>query len=197
MVDQDTPRASTEDRQKAIAAAARMLIAERGFEGLRTRDIADHVGINIATLHYHVPTKQALIRLVAQSLREDFQAQHARRPREGLDATSRLELEFADFRELFETDQQLLVVMAELGARARRDDEVAAEIVPMHAGWAGQLAALLAEGRDDGSFHRHIDPAAAATIVIGAMTTCLRQPVRALDHLDAVFAQLRRAIIRT
>ncbi|RST87451.1 TetR/AcrR family transcriptional regulator [Aquibium carbonis] len=197
MVDQDTARASTEDRQKAIADAARVLIAERGFEGLRTRDIADRVGINIATLHYHVPTKQALIRLVAQSLREDFQAQHARRPRQGLDARSRLELEFADFRELFETDRQLLVVMAELGARARRDAEVAAEIVPLHATWNGQIAALLAEGRDDGSFHADIDPAALATIVIGAMTACLRHPVRAPDHLDAVFAQLRRAIIRT
>ncbi len=197
MVDHDITRASTENRQKAIAGAARALIAERGFEGLRTRDIADRVGINIATLHYHVPTKQALVRLVAQSLREDFIVQHTRRPREGLDAVARLELEFADFRELFETQRQLLAVMTELALRATRDDEVAAEIVPMQAGWHGQIAALLADGRADGSFHPDIDPAAAATVVIGAMTACLRQPARTLDHLDSVFAQLRRAIIRT
>ena len=197
MIDQDVPRASTESRQKAIAAAARALIAERGFEGLRTRDIAERVGINIATLHYHVPTKQALVRLMAQSLREDFVAQHARRPREGLGAAARLELEFADFRELFETEQQLLIVMAELAIRARRDEELAAEIVPMQAGWHAQIAALLAEGRTDGSFDPGIDPAAVATIVIGSMTACLRQPARTLDHLDAVFAQLRRAIIKT
>ncbi|MBI4046729.1 MAG: TetR family transcriptional regulator, partial [Devosia nanyangense] len=45
-------RESTEERRRAIAMAARQLIIEKGFEGLRTRDIADRVGINIATLHY-------------------------------------------------------------------------------------------------------------------------------------------------
>jgi AcrR family transcriptional regulator len=197
MIDPDVSRASTEDRQKAIASAARALLAERGFEGLRTREIAERVGINIATLHYHVPTKQALVRLVAQSLREDFVAQHTRRPREGLDAAARLDLEFADFRELFATDRQLLVVMAELGARARRDGEVAAEIVPLNAAWHGQVAALLAQGRDEGRFEPGIDPAAFATVLIGSMTACLRQPDPSLAHLDAVCAQLRRAIIKT
>jgi AcrR family transcriptional regulator len=197
MIDKDVPRASTESRQKSIAAAARALIAERGFEGLRTRDIAERVGINIATLHYHVPTKQALVRLVAQSLREDFMVQNRRRPRSELGAVARLELEFTDFREIFETDQQLLVVMAELGARARRDEEVAAEIAPMHAHWHGQVAGILAQGRADGSFDPSLDPTALATIVIGSMTACLRQPCRGLDHLDAVCSQLRRLIIKT
>jgi AcrR family transcriptional regulator len=197
MVEQDTARASTEDRQKAIAAAACALIAERGFEGLRTRDIAERVGINVATLHYHVPTKQALVRLVAQSLREDFVAQHTCRPREGLSAAARLDLEFTDFRDLFANGRQLLAVMAELALRATRDEEVAAEILPMQAGWHDQIEALLAQGRADGSFHPDIDPAATATVVIGSMTACLRQPGRSLDHLESVFAQLRRAIIKT
>ncbi|WP_187969467.1 TetR/AcrR family transcriptional regulator [Aquibium microcysteis] len=197
MLEQDVARASTEDRQKAIAVAARALIAERGFEGLRTRDIAERVGINVATLHYHVPTKQALVRLVAQSLREDFMAQHARRPRGPLSAVERLDLEFADFRELFATGRQLPAVMAELALRATRDEEVAAEILPMQAGWHDQIETLLAQGRAEGIFHPDIDPAATATIVIGSMIACLRQPGRGLDHLDSVFAQLRRAIIKT
>ncbi|MDB5535826.1 MAG: TetR/AcrR family transcriptional regulator, partial [Devosia sp.] len=49
-------RESGDDRKVAIALAARALIVEKGMEGLRTRDIADRVGINIATLHYHVPS---------------------------------------------------------------------------------------------------------------------------------------------
>ena len=68
-------REQSDVRRPAIAAAARALIAERGFEGLRTRDIAERVGINVATLHYHVPTKEALIEIVAQSMRDDFIAQ--------------------------------------------------------------------------------------------------------------------------
>ena len=80
---------ATDDRKRAIAAAARSLIVEKGFEGLRTREIADRVGINVATLHYHIPTKDALIELVAQSMKEDFMEQHYRYPREGLDAMAR------------------------------------------------------------------------------------------------------------
>ncbi len=56
----------TDDRRAAIAIAARALIVEKGVEGLRTRDIAQRVGINVATLHYHVPSKEALIALVAE-----------------------------------------------------------------------------------------------------------------------------------
>jgi AcrR family transcriptional regulator len=47
----NTKRESGDDRRLAIAAAARAIIVEKGLEGLRTRDIAKRVGINIATLH--------------------------------------------------------------------------------------------------------------------------------------------------
>ena len=50
------------DRRRALVAAAYTRIANEGFEGLRTRDVAADVGVNIATLHYYFPTKEALIR---------------------------------------------------------------------------------------------------------------------------------------
>src|SRR5438876_7386940 len=50
------------ERQEALVQAAYDLLAERGFEGLRTRDVAKKVGVNIATLHYYYPTKEKLIR---------------------------------------------------------------------------------------------------------------------------------------
>ena len=70
------------------------------MEGLRTRDIADRVGINVATLHYHVPSKEALIELVAESLRDAFIQQSIDRPRAHLSAGERMDLEFVDFREM-------------------------------------------------------------------------------------------------
>src|ERR1051325_2267406 len=79
-------RAPTDDRRAAIAKAARELIVEKGVEGLRTRDIAERVGINVATLHYHVPSKEALIELVAGSLEEQFRDQYLTRPRKHLGA---------------------------------------------------------------------------------------------------------------
>ena len=94
-----TPRReSGDERRLAIAHAARALIVEKGLEGLRTRDIAERVGINIATLHYHVPTKEALVTLVAASLRDDFKAQALRHPKAGLNAADQLQQEFNEFR---------------------------------------------------------------------------------------------------
>src|SRR4029453_3050187 len=93
------PAQPSEPRLPAIAAAARSLIAERGFEGLRTRDIAERVGINVATLHYHVPTKERLIEIIAQSMRDEFIAQAKARPREGLNALEERKLELSDYRE--------------------------------------------------------------------------------------------------
>ena len=53
---------SNESRRHDLVQAAFRGIAERGFEGLRTRDVAADAGVNIATLHYYFPTKEALIR---------------------------------------------------------------------------------------------------------------------------------------
>src|ERR1700749_2200538 len=105
-------RQTTDDRRAAIAAAARALIVEKGFEGLRTRDIAARVGINVATLHYHVPSKEALIELVAESLRAEFMQQSIDRPRAHLSARERMDLEFVDFRELAETDSDVMRVFS-------------------------------------------------------------------------------------
>src|SRR5256885_9587158 len=55
-------RSRKEDREQALVQAAFNQIAERGFEGLRTREVAAGVGLNIATLHYYFPTQEAVIR---------------------------------------------------------------------------------------------------------------------------------------
>src|SRR5919201_6765497 len=58
------------DRRRALVAAAYRRIANDGFEGLRTRDVAADVGVNIATLHCYFPTKEALIRaVIGQAMR--------------------------------------------------------------------------------------------------------------------------------
>src|SRR5690606_10661506 len=128
-------RAPTDDRRVAIAGAARALIAEKGVEGLRTRDIAERVGINVATLHYHVPAKEALIELVAESLHQQFREQHVARPRSHLGAQQRMDMEFVDFRELVFDRPETILVYSELMERARRDERVAAAILPMKRKW--------------------------------------------------------------
>jgi AcrR family transcriptional regulator len=183
----------TDDRKRAIAAAARSLIVEKGFEGLRTREIADRVGINIATLHYHIPTKEALIELVARSMQEDFMLQHQREPRAGLTPTLQLQLEIRQFRETRRDNPELLLVMEEMSRRARHDDNVARYITPMRSYWLEQIAEILTAGVADGSFRADLEPRAAAYMVIGALIAASSFRAEE-DRFDAIVEELHRAI---
>lgn len=188
--------APTDDRRAAIAAAARALIVEHGFEGLRTRDIAARVGINVATLHYHVPSKEALIALVAQSLRDEFIAQHLSNPRENLTALERLELEFREYEDARRDTPELHLVSGELLTRARRDPVVAAIMRPMLDHWFGQIAAIMRDGVADGSFRADVDPDAAARVIIGALTWHTRNACAPDLDLSSLAAELSRSFKR-
>ncbi|WP_332700703.1 TetR/AcrR family transcriptional regulator [Devosia sp.] len=190
-------RESGDDRRLAIAAAARAIIIEKGLEGLRTRDIAARVGINIATLHYHVPSKEALVALVADSLRRDFRAQAARRPRAGKSGLEQLHLEFDDFRETVLEMPDLIIILTELIARARRDAAVAEIMIPMREFWRKQVADVFRLGIADGSFRPDIDPDAAALITTGALSDCWRRSDISRSLLDQVLAELERAFVQT
>ena len=188
-------RESGDDRRLAIAKAARQIIVEKGLEGLRTRDIAARVGINIATLHYHVPSKEALVALVAESLRHDFKAQALRHPRQGKSGLEQLRLEFDDFRETVVDMPDLIIILTELVERSRRDATVAQIMLPMLEFWRKQIADIFRLGIADGSFRRDLDSEAAALIATGALSDCWRQSNISRALLEQVLAELERAFI--
>lgn len=187
-------RESSADRRAAIAHAARDLIVEKGVEGLRTRDIADRVGINIATLHYHVPTKEALFGLVAAALRAEFAAQSEARPRDGLTPMQQLEAEFDDFEELLGPKNYLLTATSELLERARRDPEIRAGMTPLFGKWNEILIDLLARGVASGDFRPDLDPVPGARMLIGAMVGFSRSPAPTPDNFKPLRAELLRAV---
>ena len=197
MIESASPARShlpTDDRRAEIAAAARAVIVEKGVEGLRTRDIAERVGINVATLHYHVPSKEALIALVAESLRKAFIQQTIDRPRAHLSAVERMDLEFVDFREIALEKPEILLVFSELMERGRRDDRIAEAILPMKQRWRQILAGLLSEGVSDGVYRPDIDPEAFASIMIATFIGFCRNPEKNPERLDRLVAELQRAI---
>ncbi|MDP2781260.1 TetR/AcrR family transcriptional regulator [Devosia sp.] len=192
-----TRRESGDDRRLAIAAAARSIIVEKGLEGLRTRDIADRVGINIATLHYHVPSKAALIALVAESIRLDFRNQALRNSRADKSALQQLRLEFADFRETIHDTPELIIVLTALIEKARRDPEIGAIMTPIYDFWRSQFVEIFRAGIADGSFRPNLDPAAAALITTGALSDYWRQWTSFRPAIDQLLAELERAFIAT
>lgn len=197
MKDLTAKRETGDERRCAIASAARSLIVEKGLEGLRTRDIAARVGINIATLHYHVPSKEALVALVADSIRRDFRAQALRHSRDDKTGLEQLHLEFDDFRETMRDTPELISILTELGERARRDETVAAIVTPLTQFWRGQIADIFRLGIADGSFRPDLDPEAAALITTGALSDCWRRfSITRINQLEPLLGELERAFIR-
>jgi AcrR family transcriptional regulator len=60
------PREEISPTKERIFEVAEKLFAQKGFEGTRTRDIADQAGINISTLHFHWKSKEELYTAVYQ-----------------------------------------------------------------------------------------------------------------------------------
>lgn len=59
---------------RRILNAATQLFAERGFHGVSTREIAAAAGLNIATVNYHLGSKQALYRAVFERIYQEERA---------------------------------------------------------------------------------------------------------------------------
>src|SRR5579871_5072123 len=113
------------DRRQDLLKATFDIIAVEGFEGLRTRAVADRAGVNIATLHYYYPTKAALIEAFAYYLGEIFQRTHAPAvPSTGRGGLDRLRQEFADAAYYLAEQKDLMTVMGELAMRSQRDPVV-------------------------------------------------------------------------
>ena len=153
------------ERQEALVKAAYELLAERGFEGLRTRDVAAKVGINIATLHYWFPTKEKLIRGVVGYAMGRFRGTLAPAASPG----EQLRAHFAGLRKLARDEPELFVVMSELALRARRDRAIATIVRETDQTWQSTLAALLRRARKDGAVKARLDPDDLAGLIVATL----------------------------
>src|ERR1700680_3796581 len=104
------------ERAAEVIRAAYSLIAEKGMEGLRTRDVAARVGINSATLHYYFPTKEALIPGVVEYLMQELATSRAGES-QGRSALDLLRAEFTDIRMRLKESPEQLLVLTELAVR--------------------------------------------------------------------------------
>jgi AcrR family transcriptional regulator len=70
------PSVSTRDR---ILNAAERLFADHGFESTSIRAIIGEAGVNLAAIHYHFRSKEALLEAVLQRRISDINAERLRR----------------------------------------------------------------------------------------------------------------------
>jgi len=150
--------------------AAFDLLGERGFEGLRTRDVAARVGVNIATLHYHFPAKEDLIKAVASYLVDLFASDQAPESADDYTTPAPLKLlrrEFENCRYWRRNRPDLLTVAREFALRAIRDPELRQQMDRNNDHWRASIESFLTQGVQEGVFRADANTTACATLLMG------------------------------
>ena len=180
--------AVSEKRRQELLLAAYSQIAEHGFEGLRTREVAAEVGVNIATLHYYFPTKESLIRAVLDHAMGRFRttlAPHgspADQLRNYLRATRKLMLE----------EPALGAVMAELALRSVRDEQIGSIMNEMYDLWHSTLRGLLRRSVREGKLRPELDSDAVAALIVATLTSMTLPVMSDAGRGDLALRQLER-----
>ena len=183
-----TPEA--EPRREALVLGAYRRLAEAGFEGLRTRDVAAEVGVNIATLHYYFPSKEALIRGVVGHAMGRFRTAFAPGSRPG----EQLAAQFQGIRRLAKDEPELFMVMGELALRSGRDPAIAGIFKETIQAWHDTLVTLVRHAQKEGFVDKRLDPETIASLVIATLNGLFMVPVAntASNRVDKALAQLER-----
>ncbi len=182
--------ATKEDRRQELVLAAFNQIATRGFEGLRTREVAAEVGLNIATLHYYFPTKEALIRGVVDEAMRRFRS--TLEPHGS--PADQLRNHFRAVRQLLRTDPKLRAVMGELALRSARDQAIARIMRETNDAWHRALRGLLRRSAKEGHLRPELDSDDVAALIVAALTSMTLPTVSSADRTDQAFRQLERML---
>ena len=181
-------RAAPEKRRQELVLAAYREIAEHGFEGLRTREVAAEVGVNIATLHYYFPTKESLIQSVLEHAMGRFRttlAPHGSpsdQVRNYLRATRKLLLD----------EPELGAVMAELALRSVRDRSTGRIMNAMYDTWHTTVRGLLRRAVKEGGLRAELDSDAVAALIVATLTSMTLPVMSDPSRGDQALRQLEK-----
>lgn len=154
------------DRRSALVLAAYRQIAARGFEGLRTREVAAEVGVNIATLHYYFPTKEKLIEGVVEHAMQRFRS--TLEPHGS--SADQLRNYLRAVRRLVQDEPELGAVMGELMLRSSRDPALAGTMEQMYEVWHRTIRGLLKRAVKEGHMRPDVDSDEVAAIIVATLT---------------------------
>jgi len=181
---------SPQPRRDALALAAYHQLAQHGFEGLRTREVAAEAGVNIATLHYYFPSKEELIGAVLSHAMQRF--------RSTLDVAdgsgNQLRTHFDGLRRLLRDEPELFAVMGELALRAARDPAIHDLFQNTMDMWRRTIKGLLINAAKDGFLEAPGDPDAQASLVVAAVMGACMIPVWQPTRRSEAIRELQRSL---
>ncbi len=175
-------------RRQELVLAAFELVAERGFEGLRTRDVAARVGVNVATLHYYFPSKEALIRGVLEHAMSRFRTTLAPHG----SSADQMRNHLRAVRDLLTKEPEIGSVMAEFALRSARDEAVRGIMREMFDSWHRMVRGLLQRAARDGQLPPEVDIDGAAALVIAGLTAMTMPTLAGTPMAPKALRQLER-----
>jgi AcrR family transcriptional regulator len=176
------------DRRDALVLAAFHQLAERGFEGLRTREVAAEAGVNIATLHYYFPTKEKLIEGVVEHALQRFRT--TLEPHGSPSNQLRNHLRAA--RRLAEAEPELGIVMGELALRSARDPAIGRIMRETYDGWHRTARGVLRRSVKEGGLRPEIDSDEVAAMIVATLTSVMLLSAAWGAHSGQAIRQLER-----
>lgn len=177
-----TTRSHGAERRHELVSAAYDLIATKGFEGLRVRDVAERCNVNIATLHYYFPSKEALVQAVVDYLIGQFRVEAETIENEGT-ALQRLQREMAIVGERLKKTPEIYVVLMELQLRSIRDP-VVQKLLKETSRWQDHIQSLLREGVQQGVFRSDLDAAESCSLLMALIKGLVIQEISGFDKFD-------------
>jgi AcrR family transcriptional regulator len=177
-----------QNRRQALVRAAYNQIAERGFEGLRTREVAAEVRLNIATLHYYFPTKEALIQGVVDYAVERFRSTLTPHG----SPADQLANHMRAVHDLLRDEPQLGGVMGELALRSARDPQIAGIMQTSNEAWSRAVRGLLRRAVKQGHLRAELDSDDVAALIVAVLTSMTLPTMAAHARTDQALRQLER-----
>jgi AcrR family transcriptional regulator len=173
--------------------AATELVAERGWDRVTTRQIAERAGVNQALIHYHFGSKERLLTAAVEAtLRDAF-----RGPVEALVAAPRLAdgaAELVRFLSRMDQSDPALLFGMEALSRAARDATVRRAMADVLAESRVSIADRIREGQRTGEVDPRLDPEGAAGVLAalfdGLGLHLLVDPGMAAERVAAAVATL-------
>jgi AcrR family transcriptional regulator len=181
------------DRKSELVEIAYRLIAKNGLEGFRIRQVAAEAGIDNGTLHYHFPSKEALILAVVAYLTVDLEHNRAtwnNTKNTKHTALDELRMEFEDIRLRLHSNPEQFLVLSDLAVRSWRDTVVAKIFKTLDDGWHSHLVALLERGIQQGIFRNSLNVPVCASAMMVALRGIGYQSKLPLCKVDELLSEL-------
>jgi len=175
-------------RRAALIDQAIRMIAERGMEGLRLREVAEGAGIDHSTLHHYFPRKADLVGAVRATVTSRLE----RTMRGGGESepVRALQEHLEGLVTAMRQDPDLFLVLAELELHGRRNPMVGRELEADERGWRAALEELLTRAEREGRLPEGADPRVTPELVIAAVKGARLAPERAAMALGQLSALL-------